>query len=205
MLGPAATFVPSLPLGSLKSATRGRDTPICALTKEAKPTAGQGQEPNPQPAARRRRTPMLSSSEASVVRRRAAAEEPGRPGNSKFAQPCALFDGCRCRIYGERPAYCRKFECSLLKRVNAGQVRAAAALRIIRSARRRVNEVKALLHKLGDRDEHIPLRARFRRMKHRFEAGPPDDPAAELFGRLTLSVHDLNVLLSDEFYPGNKT
>src|SRR5262249_32014463 len=50
----------------------------------------------------------------------------------KWRQPCAALDGCRCRIYAERPHYCREFECALLKAVNVGRVGAEAALRIIR-------------------------------------------------------------------------
>jgi hypothetical protein len=39
-------------------------------------------------------------------------------------------------------------------------------------------------------------------MKTRLEAGLRDDETAEVFSRLTLAVHDLNVLLGDAFYPG---
>ena len=119
----------------------------------------------------------------------------------KFPQPCVAFDGCRCRIYGDHPKYCREFECLLLQSVNAGDVDAESALRIIRSARLRSEKVRKLLRELGDTDEHIALSLRFRRMKQRFEANVPDHEAAEIFGRLTLAVHDLNVLLSRSFYP----
>src|SRR5947208_1703191 len=61
--------------------------------------------------------------------------------NRKFKQPCSAFDGCRCRIYSDRPGYCRAFECLLLKNVNAGRLDAAAALRVIRTARKRVELV----------------------------------------------------------------
>src|SRR4051812_25402442 len=46
----------------------------------------------------------------------------------KFSQPCVAFDGCRCRIYADRPKYCREFDCALLKCVNAGEVKTAGAL-----------------------------------------------------------------------------
>src|SRR5512142_2644385 len=49
----------------------------------------------------------------------------------KFAQPCAALEGCACRIYPERPAHCRNFECLLLKGVKSGKVRREAAVRII--------------------------------------------------------------------------
>src|SRR6266581_3782971 len=39
-----------------------------------------------------------------------------------FDQPCAALGGCRCRIYAERPRYCREFECVLFKSVKAGRL-----------------------------------------------------------------------------------
>jgi Fe-S-cluster containining protein len=121
--------------------------------------------------------------------------------NPKFRQPCAAFDGCRCRIYDNRPKYCREFDCLLLKSVRAGKLEAAAALRVIRAARQRADKVRRLLRELGDADEHTALSLRFRRMKRHVESGIPDEETADAFSRLTLAVHDLNVLLSGAFYP----
>ena len=121
----------------------------------------------------------------------------------KFKQPCNAFEGCRCRIYSERPKYCRQFECLLLKSVKSGRTETPKALRIIRTARRRVEKVKSLLRDLGDADEHIALSKRFRRVKRRLENGGFDDETAQRFGELTLAVHDLNVLLSEGFYPAS--
>ncbi len=129
-------------------------------------------------------------------------KRPTRLGGSKFKQPCAAFDGCRCRIYGDRPQYCREFECLLLKSVTDGKTEFVAAQRIIRTARRRADKVKRLLRSLGDGDEQIALSVRFRRMQKRFEREILDEESAHLYGELTLAVHDLHVLLSDAFYPG---
>ena len=63
-----------------------------------------------------------------------------------LAQPCAAFDGCRCRVYADRPQYCREFECVLLQSVKTGHTQAAAALRIIRTARERADKVRRLLN-----------------------------------------------------------
>jgi Fe-S-cluster containining protein len=123
-------------------------------------------------------------------------------GNEKFKQPCTAFEGCRCKIYGEHPRYCREFECLLLKSVKAGDTETAEAVRIIRSALQRVKKVKRLLRELGDADESVALSKRFRRMKRQLENGPLDDEASEKFGGLTLAVHDLNMLLAEAFYPG---
>ena len=122
-------------------------------------------------------------------------------GKRKFHQPCAAFDGCRCGIYGERPQYCRAFECALLKKFQARNIEADAALRIIRRARRRADKVVQLLRELGDTDEHKPLTARFRQMQRRMETCELDEVSADRFGELTLAVLDLQVLLSGEFLP----
>jgi Fe-S-cluster containining protein len=123
-------------------------------------------------------------------------------GNTKFRQPCAAFDGCQCNIYSERPKYCREFECLLLKSVKAGKTKTASALRIIHTARQRVEKVRRLLNELGNSDEQIALGKRFRSLKRRLESEPLDEDTAEKFGELTLAVHDLNVLLSEAFFSG---
>lgn len=62
-----------------------------------------------------------------------------------FTQPCACFDGKLCNIYGERPKHCRLFECGLLKRLNAGEVKASEALKKIFRAKALVTKVQDLL------------------------------------------------------------
>lgn len=125
--------------------------------------------------------------------------------NSKFPQPCAaLCEGNRCRIYADRPTRCREFECALFKSVAAGQTELAAALKTIRAARQRADQVRRLLRALGDADERLALSLRFKRTRRRLEAGGFDDASADTFGELTLAVHALNVLLSSRFYPGGQ-
>jgi hypothetical protein len=77
-----------------------------------------------------------------------------------------------------------------------------AALETIRQARQCVDKVRGLLRELGDDHEQVSLGARFRRMQQRLESNPPDGETAEIFSRLTLAVHDLNVLLGRDFYSG---
>lgn len=127
---------------------------------------------------------------------------PSPSRKQKFPQPCAALDVCDCRIYADRPARCRQFECALLKSVSGGEIEPAAALQVIRHARQRAEKLRALLRETGDADETRPLSLRFKRAKRRFEASPPDDTQAETFSRLTLAVHDLNLLLQEKFYPG---
>lgn len=126
----------------------------------------------------------------------------GNASAGKLPQPCAAFDGCRCRIYSDRPAYCRQFECLLLKNVQAGRVERAAALRIIRTAKQRADKVRGLLRELGDTAEERALSHRFQRAAKQFENAPLTDAKAQTYADLTLAVHDLNLLLSEAFYPG---
>jgi hypothetical protein len=128
-----------------------------------------------------------------------------RKGGSgfQFAQPCAAFDGCRCRIYPHRPEYCRGFECLLFQSVSSGQRDVASALGLIRTARRRASKVRRLLGALGDSQLDLPLAARFRRTARRLESGAVDPGTAATFGELTVAFHSLNRLLSTSFYsPG---
>lgn len=120
----------------------------------------------------------------------------------KFPQPCeALCEDRRCRVYAERPARCREFECALLKSVVAGEMEPLGALRVIRDTQRRAERVKRLLRELGDDEESRALSLRFRRMQRRFESTALDEAMADKFGELTLAVHDLNLVLRAKFYP----
>jgi Fe-S-cluster containining protein len=120
----------------------------------------------------------------------------------KFPQPCAALCGDnRCRIYTDRPARCRQFECALFKSVAAGKTSAAAALRTIGIARQRAERVRTLLRALGDAGEQVALSLRFKRLRRRIESTPPDDATAERYADLTLAVQDLNHLLAESFYP----
>ena len=120
----------------------------------------------------------------------------------KFPQPCAALDGCTCRIYSQRPTYCRQFECLLLNNVSAGRVQRETAAKIIGEARARADKVRRLLRELGDHEESLALSLRFQRMTAALEAAELDEETAARYGALTLAVHDLNCLLSEAFYPG---
>ena len=119
---------------------------------------------------------------------------------SAFQQPCAALEGCRCRIYADRPKYCREFECLLLKNLQAGRLEAAsgAALFERHSAR---SKSSGCCGNWGIRTESPALSIRFRRMKQRMESGSTDAQSAEIFSRLTLAVHGLNLRLDESFYP----
>lgn len=123
---------------------------------------------------------------------------------AKFPQPCAALEGCTCRIYADRPMRCRDFECALLQSVARGTTETPAALRVVRSTREGADKVRRLLRELGDHDEHTALSLRFQRTHRRLESLQLDDDTAEIFGQLTLAVHDLNLRLHRHFYPAAK-
>ena len=123
----------------------------------------------------------------------------------KFNQPCSAFDGCHCRIYADRPKYCRTFDCALLKKVIEGEAKPSEALGLIETARRRAEKVRQLLRKIGDKNEHMALSLRFRQTVRRIQQGAVDSHTASLFSQLTLAMQDLNFLLSESFYPGAST
>lgn len=80
-----------------------------------------------------------------------------------FAQPCACFDAQLCTIYAERPKRCRLFECGLLKKVNAGGMKAEAALKKIAEAKELVKKVKDLLGMFDEAGGGAALSERYAR------------------------------------------
>lgn len=68
-------------------------------------------------------------------------------------------------------------------------------------ARKRAEKVQRLLLALGDETKEMALSSRFRRMAKRFERSNLDKETADRYGQLTVAVHDLNLLLSETFYP----
>lgn len=116
-----------------------------------------------------------------------------------FAQPCHCFDGKLCRIYADRPKRCATFECGLLKRVQSGEMSASAALKRIAAAKKLVEKVRDLLHRLGDDDEQLALTKRYSRMMAQPIDLAGDETAGETRGELMLAVNDLMHVLQREF------
>ncbi len=77
------------------------------------------------------------------------------------------------------------------------------AFAVVQSATDTVQKVRSLLKSLGDTDESTPLAARFHRTTERLERIGLDEVSADLHSQLTLTMHDLNLLLSEHFYPGD--
>ncbi|MDR3457027.1 MAG: YkgJ family cysteine cluster protein [Verrucomicrobiae bacterium] len=123
-----------------------------------------------------------------------------KKGKSKtaFAQPCAGFDGKLCTIYRDRPKRCGLFECGLLKRVEAEEMTAGAALKKIYEAKKRAGEVRERLRSLGQHDEGMALTHRYAEVM----SAPVDfstEGEAEQRGELMMAVSDLMQLLQKNF------
>lgn len=70
-----------------------------------------------------------------------------------FQQPCAKFQAGQCAIYDQRPQVCRGYACALLKRMQAGEITLAQALRVVGIAHKqlgvfqmRVPEAPSFMH-----------------------------------------------------------
>jgi uncharacterized protein len=128
----------------------------------------------------------------------------GKTPVARFPQPCsALCEDRSCRLYANRPWQCRTFECQLFKDAKAGRTTFAAALPVVKQARRRADHVRRLLRELGDTDEHRALGERFHRTSERLEAGGADEAAMAKFADLSLAVHKLKLLSHKKFYTQN--
>jgi Fe-S-cluster containining protein len=118
----------------------------------------------------------------------------------RFKQPCAALEGCECRVYADRPSYCRKFECLLFGRVKRREIETEEARRVVKKARAAVARVEELLSKLGTDEKNLPLRKRFQSQVKRMDRSEVGREQSELFAELTLAFHGLDVLLRKEFY-----
>lgn len=121
----------------------------------------------------------------------------------RLPQPCAALNEWHCRVYADRPAHCRDFECGLYKAVREGRVTEAFALRSIRKTLRLAERVRGLLQELGCHEESLALSLRFQRLKKKLDIARADEAAASTFADLCLAVHELNLQLRGVFYPGD--
>ena len=115
-----------------------------------------------------------------------------------FSQPCACFDGKLCKIYADRPRRCRLFECGLLKKIEAVEMTAGAALKKISEAKTRAEKVRELLRQSGQSDETMAFTHRYAKaMSAPIDLA--DENSAERRGELMLAVSDLMQLLQRDF------
>ena len=116
-----------------------------------------------------------------------------------FAQSCACFDGKLCGIYADRPKRCRTFECGLLKRVQAGELNAAAALKTIAKTKLQAETVRGLLRQLGQNDERLAMTKRYAAAMSAPIDLSDNETHSDLRGELMLAVDQLMRQLQREF------
>jgi len=88
----------------------------------------------------------------------------------------------------------------LLKKLQKGEVSRASAERLVGRARRKTAVVEQLLRILGQ-TEAVGLADRFRSVTKRLEGEAPDRKTAEIYSKLTVAFHELNLVLHEQFYP----
>jgi Putative zinc- or iron-chelating domain len=79
------------------------------------------------------------------VRRYGLEIRPTRGDGYSFRQPCTMHVDGACTIYEDRPRTCRTFRCSLLRRMDAGDVSIERAGSIVASAKGLARDVKKRL------------------------------------------------------------
>ena len=124
-----------------------------------------------------------------------------KKGKSKvaFAQPCACFDGKLCKIYNDRPRRCRLFECGLLKKVSAGEMKAGAALKKISKTKELAKRVRDLLESLGERPEEMALMECYKQaMQAPIELNSAESNGKRR-GELMQAFSDLMLILQRDF------
>ena len=77
-----------------------------------------------------------------------------------LSQPCAALRGTRCGIYAHRPKCCRVFQCNLLQNAQRGAVTVERALEQIVDAWEQIRQVRAMLDRMGNHDEGLPIKER---------------------------------------------
>lgn len=124
-----------------------------------------------------------------------------QPPVVRFRQPCsALCADRRCRVYADRPAQCRAFECRVYQDLLGRRLALPAALRLVRRGRRRANRVRALLRELGDTEEHLSLSQRFQALQRRAERGALAPNAGDRYAELTQAMHALELIAHASFH-----
>jgi len=116
-----------------------------------------------------------------------------------FSQPCACFDGKLCGIYADRPRRCRTFECGLLKRVQDGQLQAAAALKTIAATKRQAEKVRMMLRQLGQVDERMAMTRRYTEAMSAPIDLADEETDSDRRGELMLAVAELMQKLQRNF------
>lgn len=114
-------------------------------------------------------------------------------GKTRLPQPCRAFDGSRCRIYADRPARCRQFDCAIIQGLRLGNFPMETGAFLVRKTLRLLKRLEKQLCALGETDSAAPLQLRFQRVTRRLEAGGADSELVQLYGRLTIAWQQFSI------------
>jgi Fe-S-cluster containining protein len=64
-------------------------------------------------------------------------------GSMTLRQPCSALRGCLCTVYSDRPTSCAKYECSLRKKLSAGDCTKDEALAKVTRMRNLLAQIRA--------------------------------------------------------------
>lgn len=120
-------------------------------------------------------------------------------GHHLLLQPCPALCNGQCSIYTARPERCRRFECRQLQRLAAGEINEAEALATIHDARRRLEQINALLQQAGSTNLRRPLSKRCEKAMAEPLDPSSDQRAVALRRQLTQARQEFDALLNDNF------
>lgn len=124
----------------------------------------------------------------------------GNGSDSMLMQPCSCSVEGRCTIYEDRPLTCRAYQCSLLRRLEAGETTSAEARAVIQRTRARRDAVLPLLRAEVPEGQTMGFFRLHRELHSRCDVA--DDPVAARadISPLLLLTGAVHALLVRNFY-----
>jgi len=128
----------------------------------------------------------VTDHEAEQLKHRLPMLRDPESGESTFSQSCVALGPGGCGVYEDRPVVCSSYKCSLLRRVNAGELDRDDGLDVVDRIRVLVGRLDAVLP---------PGKSFWPRTQELRDTGEPNDDAGEEARRIfAATLLDLNVL-----------
>ena len=118
-----------------------------------------------------------------------------KTGHRCFLQPCPAWNSSGCRIYKDRPARCRDFECRQIIKLRAGEIEESGVRKNIEKTKQMVVSLQQLLKECGSRNKHRSLLKRCQMML----SDKPTLETAPKLSRLRQELKELERQLDSEF------
>lgn len=125
----------------------------------------------------------ITDHEAEILRHRLPVVRDPESGEASFSQRCVALGVGGCGLYADRPVVCSSYKCSLLRRVNAGELDCDDGIDVVDRIRILVTRLDVLLP---------PGQSFWPRSRALRDAGEPEgDEERRVFAA---TIMDLNVL-----------